>query len=35
VVHVEEFLSTITTRTGGVVDPIIKIFLEDYGVMAL
>ena len=27
-----EWLSTIITRTGGVVGPMIKIFLEDYGI---
>jgi hypothetical protein len=30
VMQVKEWFSTIATRTGGVVDPIIKIFLEDY-----
>jgi hypothetical protein len=32
VVQVRVWLRTIATRTGGVVDPIIKISLEDYGI---
>jgi hypothetical protein len=32
VVQVVEWHRTIVTRIGGVVDPIIKIFLEDCGI---
>jgi hypothetical protein len=31
-VQVKEWLSSISTRTGGVVDPVIKIPLGDYGI---